>query len=167
LTTSRRQPDWGFVLSHPAHFFAFGFGAGLVRPGPGTAGTLVAFPLFWVLDFWVVVMGYALLLPALFVAGVWACGRTGEALGVHDHGGLVIDEVVAFLAVLVLIPRTPVWQLAGFVLFRFFDIVKPQPIRFFDRTVRGGLGVMLDDLLAAAFTLGALGVTGMLVAGAG
>jgi phosphatidylglycerophosphatase A len=155
------------VLSHPAHFFAFGFGAGLVRPGPGTAGTLVAFPLFWVLDLWMNATGYALLLPALFVAGAWACGRTGEALGVHDHGGLVIDEIVAFLAVLVLIPRDPAWQTAGFVLFRFFDIVKPQPIGFFDRTVKGGLGVMFDDLLAAAFTLGLLGPAGMLVAGAG
>ena len=139
------------MLSHPAHFFAFGFGAGLVRPGPGTAGTLVAFPLFWVLDLWMNATGYALLLPALFVAGAWACGRTGEALGVHDHGGLVIDEIVAFLAVLVLIPRDPAWQTAGFVLFRFFDIVKVFPARLCQERLPGGYGVVFDDVVAGIY----------------
>ena len=93
------------------------------------------------------------MLLAFFWIGVWACGRTGRALGVHDHGGMVFDETVAFLMVLFLTPPTLMWQAFAFLLFRLFDILKPPPIRYVDRKVKGGLGVMLDDLVAAFFAL--------------
>lgn len=92
-------------------------------------------------------------IACLFVAGVWACGRTGRALGVPDHGGMVVDEIVAYLLVLYWLPRELPWQAAGFVLFRAFDIVKPPPIRQADRHVKGGFGVMLDDLIAAFYAV--------------
>jgi phosphatidylglycerophosphatase A len=141
------------ILRHPAHFIAFGFGAGLARFAPGTWGTLLG----WGLG--------ALLLPALdapaflalvavaFLVGVWACGVTGRTLGAHDHGGMVWDEVVAFLLVLAIVPREFFWQLGAFVAFRFFDIVKPPPIRWLERRWQGGFGVMLDDVVAAGYTL--------------
>ncbi|MGR2678769.1 phosphatidylglycerophosphatase A family protein [Chromobacterium haemolyticum] len=152
--TLKLQPNWRFVLSHPAHFLAFGFGCGLARKAPGTWGTVAAYPLFFVLHA-LGVQGLvlaALCLP-LFIAGVWICGYSGRALGVHDYGGIVWDEIVAMLLVLAFAPATPLAWLLAFVLFRFFDILKPWPIRWLDRHVGGGFGVMVDDLLAALFAL--------------
>lgn len=148
-----RRPTVRFLLSHPAHLIAFGFGSGLARFGPGTFGTLAAIPIFsitypWLSDGW-----YALMLVAAFLGGIWTCERTSRALGVHDHGGIVVDEIVAFMIVLFMIPQTLVWQVAGFLLFRLFDIWKPLHIRHLDATVGGGLGIMLDDLVAAFYTL--------------
>lgn len=157
LTTSAEwralRPDARFLFAHPAHFIAFGFGAGLARSAPGTVGTLMAFPLFWVLHPRMADPWFVALLAGLFAVGVWACDRTGRDLGVHDHGGMVFDEVVAFLLVLFMLPQDLGWQVAGFLLFRLFDIVKPIPIRYYDRTVRNGFGVMLDDLIAAFYAL--------------
>lgn len=147
------RPDWRLLFSHPAHFFSLGFGSGLVPRGPGTAGTLVGFPLYWLLA--PLMNDYQLLLFLLlaFIAGIWMCDKTGRALGVEDHGGIVWDEIVAFMLVLYFTPEGIYWQLAAFVLFRFFDIVKPQPIKYFDQNLHGGLGVMFDDLLAAGYAL--------------
>jgi len=157
LTTSAERlpirPTLRFVLAHPAHFLAFGFGAGLVRPAPGTWGTLVALPLYWLVAPRVHELVFLACIACLFFAGVWACGRTGRALGVPDHGGMVVDEIVAYLLVLYWLPRELPWQAAGFVLFRAFDIVKPPPIRQADRHVKGGFGVMLDDLIAAFYAV--------------
>ena len=147
------RPSAGFAFSHPAHVIAFGFGAGLSPVAPGTAGTLVAWPLGWYLGG---VMPPGLLLAALavaFVAGMWGCELTGRHLGVADHGAMVWDEIVAFLVVLAIVPRDLAWQAAAFVLFRAFDIGKPPPIDWFERRLRGGFGVMFDDLLAAGYTL--------------
>ena len=149
----RAKPGWRFLFSHPAHFFSFGFGTGLARKAPGTFGTLAAFPLYWLLaprlsDAW-----FMLLLFVSFAAGVWMCDKTGKALGVADYGGIVWDEIIAFMLVLFFTPPGWQWSLLTFVLFRFFDIVKPQPIRYFDSNWHGGLGVMFDDLLAAGYTL--------------
>jgi len=94
-----------------------------------------------------------LLIDFLFIIGIWACGVTGKALGVPDHGGIVWDETVAFLLVLYFTPPGFIWSLAAFVLFRFFDIVKPNPIRYYDQRLKGGFGVMFDDMIAAFFTL--------------
>ncbi len=147
------RPSARFVFSHPAHILAFGFGIGLIPFAPGTFGTLLALPMHaWLLPR----MGdqaFAVLVVVLFALGVWACQVTGKRLGVHDHGGMVWDETVAFLIVLYFTPASPIWQAFAFLLFRLFDIVKPMPIRYFDRTVRNGLGVMFDDLLAAFYTL--------------
>lgn len=141
------------MLRHPAHFLAFGFGAGLVPVAPGTAGTLLAFPLFWGLAPRLAAGEFLALLAVMFVAGIWACGKTGRALGVADHGGMVWDEVVAFMLVLFFTPDSLYWQAGAFLLFRVFDILKPQPIRYYDRTFKNGFGVMLDDLVAAFYVL--------------
>lgn len=141
------------MLRHPAHFLAFGFGAGLVPVAPGTAGTLLAFPLFWWIAPRLAAGEFFALLAVMFVAGIWACAKTGRALGVADYGGMVWDEVVAFLLVLYFTPDSYYWQACAFLLFRVFDILKPQPIRYYDRTFKNGFGVMLDDLVAAFYVL--------------
>ena len=146
------RPTPGFVFSHPAHAVAFGFGAGLAPTAPGTFGTLLG----WVIGLALGALhAEAVLLAALiaFVLGVWTCGVTGRHLGVADHGGMVWDEVVAFLIVLFFVPATVLWQAAAFLVFRFFDILKPPPIRYYERTFKNGFGVMLDDLVAAFYTL--------------
>jgi len=149
------RPSAGFAFSHPAHFIALGFGAGLARFAPGTFGTLAAWPLGWTLA-----GGNAVLMLGIvavfFALGVWACGLTGAHLGMDDHSSMVWDEFVAFLLVLAIVPREPGWQLGAFVAFRLFDIAKPPPIRWFERRYKGGFGVMADDILAAAYTLFAL-----------
>ncbi len=157
MTTSREsfylKPDWRLLFSHPAHFFSLGFGSGLMPKGPGTAGTLVAFPLYWLLAPLMNDYLFLLFLVLAFIVGISICDKTGRALGVPDHGGIVWDEIVAFMLVLFFTPAGIYWQILAFVLFRFFDIVKPQPIKYFDQNMHGGLGVMFDDLLAAGYAL--------------
>lgn len=147
------KPSWKFLLSHPAHFLAFGFGSGLARKAPGTFGTLVAFPMYWFLAPRLSDEMFVLVLVWAFAFGVWVCDVSGKALGVGDYSGIVWDEIVAFLLVLFFTPPGWQWALLAFALFRFFDIVKPPPIRYFDSNWHGGLGVMFDDLLAAGYTL--------------
>jgi len=142
-------------MSHPAHFLAFGFGSGLSPYAPGTAGTLVAFPLYFLLAHLVSQTALIIILLLAFVAGVWFCDKTGKALGVSDHGGIVWDEIIAFMLVLLFVPQTLFWFGAAFGLFRLFDIWKPFPIRYFDNTIKNGFGVMFDDLLAAIYVLAA------------
>lgn len=144
------SPDRAFLFAHPAHFLALGFGAGLFPKAPGTAGSLVAFPLYWLLAdnpfYWAWMV-------AFLAVGVWACGIAGRNLGVRDHSGIVWDEIAAFLLILPFTPATPLGFVLAFALFRLFDIWKPFPIGWLDLHVHGGLGVMLDDLLAAAYAL--------------
>jgi phosphatidylglycerophosphatase A len=147
------RPSFALLTSHPAHFIALGFGTGLAPVAPGTIGTLLAFPIYAVLERWLAPAGILALLPVLFALGVWACGRTGRALDSADHSGMNWDEIVAFLLVLVFTPPSLAWQAAAFGAFRLFDIAKPPPIRLIDRKVKGGFGVMLDDLLAAFYAL--------------
>ena len=147
------RPSWRLVLRHPAHLLAFGFGLGLVPVAPGTAGTLLAFPIYWALAPSVGPFVFFGVIAAFFVIGLWACEHTGRAIGKADHGGIVWDEVVAFLLVLFFTPAQPLWQALAFVLFRLFDILKPPPIAYCDRTLTGGFGVMFDDVLAAFYTL--------------
>ena len=143
----------GFAFAHPAHVIAFGFGAGLAPAAPGTVGTLAAWPVGWALGAVISPAWLVALAAALFALGVWACGVTGRRLGVADHGGMVWDEMVAFLLVLAVVPRALDWQAAAFVLFRAFDIGKPWPIRALEKRFGGGFGVMFDDLMAAGYTL--------------
>ncbi len=138
---------------HPAHLVAFGFGAGLAPVAPGTWGTLLALPVYWLVSPLLDPIGYLLMLAVLLALGIWACEVTGRAIGVFDHGGMVWDETVAFLLVLFFVPATLPWQAAAFLLFRLLDILKPPPIRYYERTFRNGFGVMLDDLVAAFYTL--------------
>lgn len=146
-------PTLMFLFRHPAHCIALGFGAGLSPWAPGTFGTLLAIPLALALRRYAGDIEYAVVLVALFGIGVWASQVTGRELGQPDHGGIVIDEVVAFLLVLFFTGITLERIAIAFALFRFFDIVKPPPIRQLDARMKNGLGVMLDDLLAAGFTL--------------
>jgi len=152
------SPTFRFMLSHPAHIVAQGFGSGLSPIMPGTAGTLFGWLVYVELtSLWPEVFtpaAWGALIVAGFALGVAACRKTGHALGVDDHGSLVWDEVVAFWLVLQFIGSGG-WrvQLTGFVLFRFFDMVKPPPIRHFDRNLKGGFGVMWDDIMAAFYTL--------------
>ncbi|AYH45794.1 phosphatidylglycerophosphatase A [Azoarcus sp. DN11] len=152
------RPTFRLLLSHPAHFIALGFGAGLAPRAPGTFGTLAAWLLFPLLRTPISDFVFLALLTSFFVAGILAADRTGRALGVPDHGAIVWDEIVAFWLVLFFAPTGFTWQAIAFVLFRFFDIVKPQPIRWADRHVGGGFGVMLDDLIAAGYAILALAV---------
>ena len=152
------RPNATFAFSHPAHFIALGFGAGLAPFAPGTAGTLVAFPLWWLIGGGYEPLMLLVILVFLFAVGVWACQRTGRDLGLSDHGAMCWDEIVAFLLVLALVPDEPWWQAAAFFLFRAFDVVKPPPIRDFEMRFKGGFGVMFDDVLAAGYTLLVLAV---------
>lgn len=156
MTTSREllvKPNWRFLFSHPAHLLSFGFGSGLIRRAPGTFGSLVAFPMYWYLAPRLSDLMFILVLIWSFVIGIWVCDITGKALGVRDYSGIVWDEIVSFLLVLFFTPPGWYWAILAFALFRFFDIVKPQPIRHFDSNWHGGLGVMFDDLIAAGYTL--------------
>ena len=147
-----------FAFSHPAHVIAFGFGAGLSPLAPGTVGTLVAWPIGWFLGGLYPPAMLAALMAPLFILGVWACALTGRHLGVADYGGMVWDEMVAFILMVAILPRQLAWQAAAFVLFRAFDIAKPPPIRWFERHAQGGFGVMFDDIIAAGYALLVLAV---------
>ena len=147
------KPDLKFLFAHPAHFIALGFGSGLSPVAPGTAGTLAAWLLFPLVRPHVSDAGFLAFLAAAFAIGVFAASRSGRDLGVADHGSIVWDEIVPFWLVLLLTPEGWLWQLAAFIWFRFFDIVKPQPARWIDGHMKHGFGVMLDDVVAAGYTL--------------
>ncbi|WP_269533474.1 phosphatidylglycerophosphatase A [Chitinimonas sp. BJYL2] len=144
-----RQPDLRFLLAHPSHFVALGFGSGLSPKAPGTLGSLAAIPLYLLLATLLTPAQIALLALPLFLIGIPVCGRAGRALGVSDHGAIVWDEIVAMLPLLALAPQTLAGFALAFALFRVFDITKPWPISWFDARIKGGFGVMLDDALAA------------------
>ena len=146
------------VLRHPWGWLASGFGSGLSPFAPGTAGTLLGWILFPFVYAPLSDTLFGALLVACFLFGIIACERTGRSLGVADHGAVVWDEIVAIWLVLWLTPATLAWQATAFVVFRFFDIVKPPPIGWVDERTRGGFGVMLDDLLAAGYTLVVLAI---------
>ncbi len=135
------------LFAHPANFLALGCGAGLSRYAPGTVGTLVALPLFMVMPK-ANPMFYLGVLILMFIIGVWVCGYSAGLLGAHDHPSIVYDEIVGMLLAVFLLPASPAWLLLAFLLFRFFDIVKPWPIGWVDKRVDGGMGIMLDDILA-------------------
>lgn len=144
---STRVPmDW----RNPVHILASGFGSGLAPRAPGTFGTLAALPIVWLaqmLPAW----SYAGVTLLMFVAGIWICGRAARDWGVSDHPAIVWDEIVGLLVTMSVAPTGLVWLLAGFALFRLFDITKPWPISSLDRQVHGGFGIMLDDLVAGIF----------------
>ena len=136
------------VWRHPAFFVAFGFGSGLMPKAPGTWGTLAAIPLYLLLanTAWYF---YLMATVLAFILGVYVSNIVSRELGEHDYQGIVWDEVVGYLLTMFLAPPGLIWIIVGFVLFRIFDIWKPQPIRWVDERIHGGLGIMLDDVLAA------------------
>lgn len=147
-------PPFSFLLRHPAHLIACGFGSGLVPVASGVFGTLFAWLTYPFLrgllpdD-----LAFAVFLLLAFTLGVTACQIAGRNLGVVDHGAIVWDEIVPFWLVLMMTPDALLWQLAAFFWFRLYDIVKPPPARWFDAQVKNGLGVMMDDLIAAGYTV--------------
>ena len=151
--TLPRRPSLKFLLAHPAHFFALGCGSGLAPKAPGTFGTLFAWASYALFHAYFSDFGLLFLLTAAYIAGIWFIDITGRAIGDPDHGSIVWDEIVPFWLVLLMTPDTLLWQCAAFALFRYFDITKPQPARYFDEHVKNGFGVMADDLVAAGYTL--------------
>ncbi len=146
------------ILANPIHLLAFGFGAGLFPKAPGTMGTVVAVLIYLVLPSMPPII-YAGLILLSFIFGIWICGKTAEDLGVHDHGGIVWDEFVGYWVTMFMAPSGLFWVLLGFVFFRLLDIFKPWPIKWADKELAGGLGIMLDDVLAgimAALSMRAL-----------
>ncbi len=136
------------VWQDPIYFIAFGFGSGLMPVAPGTWGTVAAVPIYLLLanSPWGI---YVTLTLAAFLMGVLVCDKVSSEMGVHDYSGIVWDEIVGYLITMFWAPLNIWWMIIGFVLFRIFDIWKPQPIRYIDKNIRGGLGIMLDDVLAA------------------
>jgi len=138
------------VWRNPVHFLAFGCGAGAIPVAPGTFGTLVAIPLYLILQP-LPLLYYLLVVAVMAVFGIWLCGRTAADIGVHDHGGIVWDEIVGYLLTMIAAPSGWLSVVLGFALFRLFDITKPWPIRLADRRLGGGFGIMFDDVLAAVY----------------
>lgn len=147
----RNPPRFGDLLQSPTLAVALGFGTGLSPIVPGTVGTLVALPLWWMMigfhPFY-----YLAFVAGAFLLGLWICGRASTRLGQHDPSAIVFDEIVGYLLALIVVPPTLSGVIFSFVVFRIFDVVKPWPISWLDRHVEGGLGIMLDDLVAGLFT---------------
>ncbi len=138
------------ALTDPFDFVAFGFGSGFMPYAPGTAGTVAGIPIFVAMQ-GLPTLVYAVTASTMLLVGMWVCGRTSSRLGVHDHSGIVWDEIVGFLFAMLASPAGWGWIVTGAVLFRTFDIIKPWPVSLVDRRVGGGVGIMLDDLVAGAY----------------
>ncbi len=145
-------PNWKTVLFNPVHFIAFGFGSGLAPKAPGTFGTLVAVPIYFLLEP-LNLTNYLTVIVVFTLFSVYIAGKSAQLLGIHDHGGIVIDEICGFFVTMTLAPSGWQWIVAGFALFRLFDIVKPWPINYLDKRVTGGIGIVLDDLMAGIYAL--------------
>ena len=143
-------PTFTQLLRNPVHLLAFGLGSGLTPVAPGTAGTLAAAAILWLLPSLDLLSHLALVAVAI-AAGVYICGKTAADIEQHDHPGIVWDEFAGYWLAMLLVPDGPLWLLAGFVLFRLFDIWKPWPISWLDEKVAGGWGIMLDDILAGIY----------------
>ncbi len=154
-SVSPNQPTFKLLMAHPAHFLSLGFGSGLAKKAPGTFGTLAGMPIFWLLSRYTF-STQLIVIFCFFLIGIYCCGKTGKALGVADHGAIVWDEIVTIMLVLAFTPMHWFWWLIAFALFRLFDIWKPFPIRQFDAKLKGGFGVMFDDLLAGIYAILAL-----------
>lgn len=152
MATDSKNSKVNVDMRRPTNFLAFGFGAGLSPIAPGTAGTVVAIPIYALLlmcSFSV----YLIFLIVILGIGIWICGESSRNIGVHDHSGIVWDEIAGFLFTMLPFYPSVGSIIAGFLTFRFFDIVKPWPIRWFDQRVHGGFGIMFDDVIAAIFSI--------------
>lgn len=136
------------VWNNPCYFIAFGFGSGLMPKASGTWGTIIAIPLYLMIRDCSMYLYFLVTLIAL-IGGIWICEKVSKEMGVHDYSGIVWDEIVGYFITMIMAPKGVSWMLLGFLLFRIFDIWKPQPIRYVDKKITGGLGIMLDDVIAA------------------
>ncbi len=150
MTTSSPEVNFKSLIKRPACFVAYGFGAGLAPKAPGTIGTLVALPIYWLIQNWSLT-AYLALIMGMFIAGIWLCQKASDWLKQDDASGIVWDEIVGYLVAMTFAPTGWQWMLLGFVLFRFFDILKPWPVSLADKKLHGGLGVMLDDVIAGLY----------------
>mgnify|MGYP000881719611 FL=1 len=152
--TAPQNPLERVTLRNPIHFLALGFGSGLLHPAPGTWGSLVGVVLGALLLPWLSAKTFFILTALCFFLGIWLCERTSHDMGVHDHGSIVWDEIVAVFLVLLTVPQVSLfWCAIAFVTFRLFDILKPYPIRYFDEKLTNGFGIMVDDILAAGYSI--------------
>ena len=140
------------VMTHPVHFLAFGFGSGLAPVAPGTFGTVMAV-LLYLLMMQLSLVPYLIIVAIVSIVGIWICDKSSKLLGVHDHGGIVWDEFAGFFITMIAAPVGWIWIVIGFALFRLFDIWKPWPISLLDKKVEGGLGIMIDDVVAGVYAL--------------
>lgn len=150
MNIKKRNDLQGLKLSNPIHLVAVGFGSGLAPKAPGTFGTLVAVPIYYFLSFLTVEI-YLAVLVLCSLAGFLICHVTSRDMGVHDHKAIVWDEFVGYWITMLMVPFNFQWAIVGFILFRFFDILKPFPICWLDKNVHGGLGIMIDDIVAGVF----------------
>ena len=152
--TAPQNPLERVTLRNPIHFLALGFGSGLLHPAPGTWGSLVGVIVGALFLSWLGAKTFFILTALCFFLGIWLCERTSHDMGVHDHGSIVWDEIVAVFLVLLAVPEVSLfWCAVAFVAFRLFDILKPYPIRYFDEKLTNGFGIMVDDILAAGYSI--------------
>ncbi|MBK5143185.1 phosphatidylglycerophosphatase A [Budviciaceae bacterium BWR-B9] len=142
-------------IANPLHWIATGFGSGLSPKAPGTFGSLAAIPFFYLLQM-LPMPAYLVMLVLTFALGVWACQSATNAIGMDDHGAIVWDEFVGMWITCIALPQGFIWMIAAFVTFRFFDILKPWPIRWFDNHCTGGFGIMIDDVIAGLIAFGVI-----------
>ena len=159
---SNYSPTFLSLCRRPVHLLAFGLGSGLAPVAPGTVGTLACLPFYWLLSE-LPLDSYVLAVSALFVAGIAICNTTTQDLKVPDHPGIVWDEWVGYLVAMTAVPPSIPWVLAGFLLFRLFDVLKPGPIGWLDKNIHGGLGIMLDDLAAGLAAAAVLAIAQVLL----
>ncbi|MCP4409990.1 MAG: phosphatidylglycerophosphatase A [Gammaproteobacteria bacterium] len=151
MSHPKNRPTARFAFTHPVHLLAFGFGVGLSPLFPGTLGTLVAVPLYLLLQPLPLTI-YLCVTGVLLISGIWICGYTSRALAMHDYKGIVWDELVGYLITMMMAPQGWFWVATGFFIFRFFDILKPWPVGWIDHQLQGGVGIMMDDVLAAFYS---------------
>ncbi len=151
MTKSQETAD--FNLFNPVHCLALGFGSGLLRPAPGTWGTLVGALIIVLIasQTGTQSLAYFTICAVISLAGIYICGKAAEDVGLHDHGAIVWDEIAGIFVTLAFVPYSITALVVGFVLFRLFDIVKPWPISWLDAKVGGGFGIMIDDIIAAVY----------------
>jgi len=152
LTRAKDVAKSRLRMSNPWHLLATGFGSGLSPVMPGTVGSIAAIPFWWLMTFLPLQL-YSMVVLVGISVGVYLCHRTARDMGVHDHGSIVWDEFIGMWITLMAIPViNGWWVLAGFITFRLFDIWKPWPIRWFDKNVHGGMGIMVDDIIAGVIS---------------
>lgn len=152
MTTSQPIVSFKELLKRPACFLGFGFGSGLAPKAPGTFGTLAAIPIYWLMQDLSLTVYLTITIIAFF-AGIWICQKSADWLGKEDPSAVVWDEIVGYLVTMAAAPSGWQWMVIGFVLFRFFDILKPWPISIADKKLHGGFGIMLDDVIAGIMAL--------------
>lgn len=148
MTTFKNKPEVpASIWQNPLHFIAFGFGSGAMPIAPGTFGTLMAIPFYLALQYLPLPIYIAITL-VIIVGSIWLSDKISREINVHDHPGMCLDEIVGFFVTMTAAPKGILWVILGFLLFRLFDIWKPQPIRYIDEKIGGGFGIILDDVVA-------------------